>query len=126
MKNTKLLMIIACAFVFCFAGNAFSQTVPTVGGYNAVSISSADVVAAAEFAAKRQSAKRGTTVKVSAINRAESQIVAGTNYRLCLSANVFAGKRKASTKQFSAVVFKNLRGAFTLKSWKEERCGSGD
>jgi hypothetical protein len=73
-----------------------------------------EVVEAARFAVREVSAREGRRVSLVAVTRAEKQVVAGMNYKLRLS--VREGGR---TREVSAVVFRDLKGAYKLTSWDE-------
>jgi hypothetical protein len=91
---------------------------PKVGGYRSISSANRDVRAAYAFAVKTQSAtekKRFAFVKVL---KAESQVVAGTNYRICMLVREGKGRSKSVT----TVVYRNLEGAWSLTQWVEGRC----
>src|ERR1051326_6292054 len=55
-----------------------------VGGYKEVATDDPEVVAAAKFAVGAQGEKQNATIKLVSVEHAESQVVAGINYRLCL------------------------------------------
>jgi len=95
-----------------------------VGGYREVSIEDSLVVQAVG-AALLQKETGGTTVMLVAVERAEQQVVAGMNYRLCLRVRVTDTAEEIETVQLvRAVVYRNLAGEYRLSSWKEEVCGA--
>ena len=75
---------------------------PITGGYTTRLVTDADVIAVANFAAT----KLGTAT-VTTIQRAESQVVAGTNYRMVITLS--------DGKSYSIVVFVALDGTMQLK-----------
>jgi hypothetical protein len=82
------------------------------------------VQAAAEFAVSEQKKKQDDSpLSLVSIEHAERQVVAGTNYRLCLKVKqadeTDAGEDAQDVK---VVVFKNLKQEYSLKSWDEENC----
>lgn len=83
-----------------------------VGGYGETSKNDPDALAAARFAARREAQKLHARVSFRSIERAEVQVVAGLNYRLCMSVRI---KRK--TKAVTVVVYKNLKHKYSLTSW---------
>lgn len=105
-------VVCSCALV-CSA-----QAGKAVGGYREVSKTDKEVVAAADFAVKTQSEK-DTPFELVSIERAEKQIVSGSNYQLCLAVNAQNGQQQAS-----AVVYQNLQNEFSLTSWKFEKCST--
>jgi cell division septation protein DedD len=75
------IILIALSVVF---GSVVVGVAQRVGGYKEIAKDSPEVEAAAEFAVKEQGRKQEMTYKLVAIEHAESQTVAGINYRLCL------------------------------------------
>lgn len=105
---------------FCvLAGGAavcLGQPQRIAGGYGDISKKDATVVDAASFAIDRQ-AEKNASVEMISVERAERQVVAGSNYRLCIAYNA-GGKRQEAT----AVVYHNLRDEFALTSWTPGKC----
>jgi hypothetical protein len=118
-------MIVLAAFgvIFSFANVASAQI--KTGGYKKVAVSDAGVVAAANFAVTAQGEKQEATIEVASIEKAERQIVAGTNYKLCLEVNIADGNSDEPITQFiNAVIFQSLKKEYSLKSWEEtDSCG---
>ena len=87
--------------------------------------SDAGVVAAAEFAARTEGEKDGSEITVQSIEIAESQTVAGTNYKLCIEVFRIEAGDDVEVRQFiQTLVFRSLKKEYTLKSWEEaESCG---
>lgn len=119
------LAFVAVGLIFSFAFDAFAQVKrPVPGGYKTISKTSADARAAAEFAVEAESEKNNTTLRLEAIEKAEVQTVAGTNYRLCLQIIIEDEEADEEIRGFyQVVVFRNLKKEFTLKSWTESDCG---
>jgi hypothetical protein len=69
-----------------------------------------------------QSVKQEIAIEFSRVLTAARQTVGGTNYRLCIEADVFNEDDEAETKQFLVTVFRSLRNEFSLKSWSERKC----
>jgi peroxiredoxin len=116
----KLFVVLS---LFCFFLGNFNETnaqAPMTGGYMTASVSDADVAAAAAFAVKKAKAKKGVRYSLLAVERAEKQVVAGTNYKMCL--NVKEGDK---TENFTAVVFQNLKQKLSLTSW-DMSCAAND
>jgi Ca2+-binding EF-hand superfamily protein len=80
----------------------YSTLTAVVGSYTSRSVTDADVVAAAKFAAS----KLGTAT-LQTVLKAESQVVAGTNYRLSITLS--------DGKSYIAIVFQALDGTLQLK-----------
>jgi len=95
-----------------------------LGGYKEADKDSPEVGAAAEFAVKEQSRKQELTYKLVSIDHAESQIVAGVNYRLCLKVGYHKEDDDVDTTEFvRTVVYMNLKKEYSLTSWVQEDCG---
>lgn len=125
MKNNLRFTIIfaALAFIFAFAADARAQTdEPVVGGYSTVAASDAQIISAANFAVKAQAKKDKIKIRLVAVNKAAQQVVAGTNYKLCLSVEVIEKKKPAVPQIVEAIVFKNLRQKLALTSWAIAAC----
>jgi hypothetical protein len=87
-----------------------------LGGYRTASTTDERVVAAAEYAvAKKSEEQEGLTLDV--IEKAETQTVAGINYRLCLKVSLDDEKQEVK-----AVVYQNLQRDYSLTSWVVEDC----
>jgi hypothetical protein len=83
-----------------------------VGGYRAADVGDAGVQAAAQFAAQ------SVEGELSEIHQAQQQVVAGTNYQLSFSTT--------DGRQFTAVVFRALNGAYSVTSIDEQHDHHGD
>lgn len=84
------------------------------GGYAETSNSDPEALAAARFAIKKEAQKLHVRVSFRSIKRAEVQVVAGLNYRLCMTVMI---KRK--TREVTVVVYKNLKQKYSLTSWTD-------
>ena len=122
--STRFRSLAAILFV-AVSGVALSAVAQSAGGYREIAKDDEGVVAAAEFALKDQSEKKELTHKLISVEKAETQVVAGINYRLCLK--VGYQKDDADATEFvRVVVFRNLQKEFSLTSWTEESCGAND
>lgn len=131
--NIRFLMILAAlGVVFVFASNASAQArkMPIVGGYKALSVNDAEVVKASNFALIKMIEKSEMGIQLVSIEKAEYQMVAGKNFRVCMKVNVFdtveAMEDGGENEQgfLNAVVFYNLKGEFSLTSGTVvENCG---
>lgn len=88
-----------------------SEEATTVGGYSAISSDSAEVKAAAEFAVAEES-KKGTKIELKSITSAESQVVAGTNYKL----NIVV-EEGDTEKTVEVVIYQDLPQVMSVTSW---------
>lgn len=114
MKNYLRRSAIFAAFCILTGGAAAicpAQAGMMVGGYREVAKTDETVVDAANAAVDAR-AEVDASLKLVSIERAELQIVAGSNYRLCLTTNS-NDKRQEAT----AVMFLSLENEFTLTSW---------
>lgn len=93
------------------------------GGYREIDKADEGAVAAAEFAVKDQSEKKELTYKLVSVEKAETQVVAGINYRLCLKVSYQKQGEDSDTSDFvQVVVYRNLQKEYSLTSWTEEQC----
>src|SRR5436305_369233 len=86
MKKKLPLMLISVAInavMGCVIGLQAQQP-PVAGGYQKASRTEPDVISAVKFAIKEERRKKGVRVSLISIERAETQVVAGINYRICL------------------------------------------
>jgi uncharacterized lipoprotein NlpE involved in copper resistance len=88
-----------------------------VGGYASAERTSPDVIAAANVAVASQAARSGQKITLRSIVRAEQQIVAGVNYRLCLDVSV-----DGTSGEALAIVFRNLQQESSLTRWTSPGC----
>jgi hypothetical protein len=119
------LRLVAGLFVLgvMFGSAAVSQAQtrpPMVGGYKEAPTDDPEVRAAAEFAIGAQGEKENITIKLHSIEHAERQVVAGTNYKMCLRVGKGDDPEDADVM---VVVFRSLKKEYSLKSWVEETCG---
>jgi Aspartic acid proteinase inhibitor len=114
MKKVFRQMAIIAVLVLGFVLTASAQK---VGGFKKVSVDNERVVAAANFAvSKQEENEEGLTLD--SIERAETQVVAGTNFKLCLKVSL-----ADESQEVKVVVFQNLKQEFSLTSWDVENCG---
>ena len=119
------------AFAICIlafglgSSAALAQDAPApvmVGGYSETSIKDQDVRIAALFAVKAHALEKKKPHKLKAILKAQHQVVAGKNYKLCL--NVAEGKHFKHAHLIEAVVYKDLQQKLSLTSWSHVKsCG---
>ncbi len=125
MKNKILLimMIAVSGIIFGSATDTFAQMPPVVGGYSRTDAAAAEVVAATNFAVKAQMKKQRDKIKLVAVNNAARQVVAGMNYQMCLNVETTDRQTKKTAPQtVQTVVFKNLKGKYSLTSWAVAAC----
>ena len=111
--------------VLAIALGTIAASAQRLGSYREIDKSDEGAAAAAEFAVKAESESKEMTYKLVSIEHAESQVVAGTNYRLCLKVGYHKQDDDVDTTEFVRVVVnRNLQNQHSLTSWTEENCGS--
>lgn len=116
----KHLPVVMISLALCIAACCMLKVVvaqQTVGGYQEAPKADPATVAAANFAVTEQQQKQGGTITLVSIKRAETQLVAGINYRLCLKV-----KAEGKTQTVTAVVNKALNDKYSLTSWETGGC----
>lgn len=122
----KITAIMAAIVLVSVAGSAMVLAQRT-GGYKEIAKDDEGAMAAAEFAVKDQSEKKEMTYKLVSVEKAETQVVAGMNYRLCLKVGYHKeGEEAESTESVRVVVFRSLQKEYSLTSWAEEDCGESN
>lgn len=120
----KMKLIQLSIFTMFLIVVAFSQTKVSaqadqiVGGYGDISVKSKEARRAADVAVHSRSARTGKKITLVRIKKAEQQVVAGLNYRICMS--VREGRRKPYL--VTAVVYQNLKNKRSLSKWKKGDC----
>ena len=95
-----------------------------VGGYREINKDDDGAMAAANFAVKAESEQKEMTYKLVSVEHAESQVVAGINYRLCLKVGYHKQDDDVDATEFvRVVVYRNLQSEYSLTSWTQEDCG---
>ena len=127
MNLRIIILLAALGVIFGSAVSVFAQTddmkMPMAGSYAKADTTDAEVVAAAKFAVKAEAKKQRAKISLVSVNRAEEQVVAGRNYRLCLKVETTEkGKKTKTSKIIEAVVFQNLKQKLSLTSWTETDC----
>lgn len=124
--NKRLFSIALSIGVFMTLA-VVSASAQKVGGYKEVSASDAAVQAAAEFAVNAQAEKTEKEISLVDVIKAERQVVAGSNYRLCLKVTSQGEIGEADATHFvQAVVYVDLKGNRKLSSWAMSDCGDED
>jgi hypothetical protein len=113
-KNIFQLTLFVALIVGAYAANVSAQI---AGGYSDTEVTSAEAKRAAMIAVRSRASRTHTTVTLLKINKAETQVVAGLNYRICM--RVREGKR---VKTVTAVVYQNLKNKYSLTNWKAGGC----
>ena len=124
--KTKLVAFVG-AILLLMVGGLTMVWGQKLGGYKEIAKDDEGAVAAAEFAVKAQSEKKETTYTLVSVEKAETQVVAGINYRLCLKVSFRKeGEEAETTQAVRVVVFRSLQREYSLTSWAEEECGENN
>ncbi len=123
MKN--FLRVFTVAVVFCLGLTALvpaSTGASTgqgrvLGGYKDCPTDDEEVLAAANAAVTQQSAQTDQTITLVSVDKARRQVVAGTNYDLCLTVEI-----EGESTSVSVQVFTSLQRERTLKGWAVKDC----
>jgi hypothetical protein len=95
-------------------GHSVTRHLPIAGGYSATHQGGTDFSSAVAFAAREESRRSGTPIRIVKITRRETQVVAGTNLRI----RVVALRNGATPETADIVVFRDLFGHQQLTSWR--------
>jgi Aspartic acid proteinase inhibitor len=117
MKKSLPIVIILLALSLTIGIAPGSAAQQQTGGYQKAPKDDPPVVAAAKFAVSDQQTKQGGTVELVSIKRAETELVSGINYRLCLRVKV-----NGKTQTVTTIVNKTLDDRHTLTSWETGGC----
>lgn len=115
LRSMAASVVLGIAF-FCGARGVMAQSKPVAGGYAQASVRAPEVVAAARFAVREQGSKEGSLFWLDLIKGAEVQVVAGLNYKLSLV--VLGIDKNIKPRYVTVVVYKNLKGEYSLSSWE--------
>jgi hypothetical protein len=129
MKKSLQLGLIAIALGIAFGSlnTINAQQRPIVGGYKKIATDVPEVVSAAEFAVKEQTRKGGSSVKLISVEAAESQLVQGMNYRMCLQVEIEDEVNNVVVKQgVKVVVYRDLKKKYSLTKWEEADCSESN
>jgi hypothetical protein len=114
--NTRKILVFVGLYLLI--GGLVGVSAQMVGDYRKIMKTDAGVVSAAKFAVKQEKRKKANRrMSLASIERAESQIVAGTNYKICMKVI-----NNAKIQDVTAVVYLNLKNKFSLTSWKQGGC----
>lgn len=130
MKKYLMTLLFSAVFCLFLGATAFAQQPPSsggpkAGGYRTLSSDDERAGLAADFALKEKSKEMEVDLSLDSIVKAESQVVAGTNYRVCME--VYAPSKEAETDGVHfvvrAVIYVNLKNEYKLTKWEEiESC----
>jgi hypothetical protein len=112
-------------FVLAIALGGVATRAQRLGGYRVIDKADEGAATAAEFAVKAESEKKEIAYKLISVEHAETQTVAGINYRLCLKVGHKQDDDDA-TEFVRVVVYRSLQNQYSLTSWTEEDCGGDE
>ncbi|HQU82836.1 MAG TPA: cystatin domain-containing protein [Pyrinomonadaceae bacterium] len=138
MRKNVTTLLFAVVFCMFFAVSGFAQRPPKrtdaappmttasamptdeqiAGGYATRKTNDKAVVAAVKKGLALKNKEMKTAYKLGKINAAESQVVAGTNYKVCLSIYVLK-KGKKEMSNVNAVIYQDLKNVYQVTSWEE-------
>ena len=103
------------------------QRPPMVGGYKKIATNAPEVVSAAEFAVREQARKGGSSLRLISVEAAESQLVQGVNYRLCLQVEIEDEVNNVIvTQSAKVIVYRDLKKKYSLSKWEEADCSENE
>ncbi len=118
----KLIVFGSLTLVFVFGAFASESRVAAqddiAGGYADASVRDKDVRKAANFAVTQRSKNVKRKFTLVSIRKAELQVVAGLNYRVCMRVRDNRGRVSTVT----TVVYKNLKNRLSLSRWRSGGC----
>lgn len=114
LRKSFLLTVVCIAFLAACNTSAPAPVPSPVlsGGWSRATPNDSRIQGAAEYAVKTQALATQSILKLSSIQSAQQQVVAGMNYRLNLSV-LKNGKEQSA----EAVVWKKLDGTYQLTDW---------
>lgn len=122
IKLNIFLSLLVVIFAGAVAGFAQEDDEPFAGGYIKASVTDKQVIEAAKFALKKRSYSTKTTINLLSIKKAQTQVVAGSNYKICLHIR-YRRRAKGRDEQFvEVVVYRNLKKVYALTSWTVKNC----
>src|SRR5688500_2991795 len=107
-----LLTVLALLILGANIAAPRAQERPIAGGYGERPTNDRSVTAAAAFAVRERGRQTRRRITLLSITSAESQVVAGVNYRLVMDVREGGEVRSVTT-----VVHQNLRRRLSLVSW---------
>lgn len=102
-----------------------AQQPPVSGGYTAQSVEDQEIQRIAEEAVKMKGKELQAELMLNAIHKAETQVVAGVNYRLCIETFIPSNDPMTDgvVQYNQTVVYKNISGELKITEWKEDEKG---
>ena len=110
MTQTRAALILS----FLSLGTVTAQI---TGGYGPISTADPMVILAARYALMSQNAQMSSKYTLKSINKAQSQVVAGINYHVCISL-----RREDTIRTAEALVYQNLQRKWSVTRWAWNKC----
>jgi hypothetical protein len=121
MYKKVFLVFVAVAFMAIFSvaeASAQTNVEPQItGGYSDTPVTSKEVKAAAAVAIADHNKATKDSAKLVSITKAQLQVVAGLNYRICMKIKV-----NGKVRRVTAVVYKDLKQKSSLSMWTPGNC----
>lgn len=111
------MIIVALYVASGSVSGLLAQQPPVAGGYQEASKTDREIMSAAKFAIRKERRNEGVPLSLITIERAETQVVAGINYKLCLRVKV-----NGVTQDATAIVYKDLEQNYALSGWETTAC----
>ena len=87
------------------------------GGYRQISTADPLVILAARYALMSQNTQLSGKYTLKSINKAQSQVVAGVNYHVCITL-----RRDDTLRTAEAIVFHNPQRKWSVTRWTWNKC----
>ena len=113
MPHPGLIPIFALALCLWF--NFPAKANPVSGGFSTSNTKNAGVVKAAKFAISEHKQQTGSQLVLQQIVKAQTQVVAGLNFQLCLKVKQ---SKPTQTMLVAAKVYQNLEQQMQLVQWE--------
>jgi cystatin-C len=124
MRKQTIVFVTIAFFALFAAGEASAQGRPVLGGFKEMSKTDAVVLKAARFAASSEAKRTDKEIEFISVIKAERQVVAGTNYRMCLKVNDSGAEGQDEAEVFVKVVVNvDPKGVYKLLSYEASDCG---
>ncbi|HQU82837.1 MAG TPA: cystatin domain-containing protein [Pyrinomonadaceae bacterium] len=114
----KNLLTVFLTAVFC-AVLSLTANAQKVGGYKSAPTNRADVVTAVSKALEIKSKETEFNLRLDSVEKAETQTVAGTNFRVCMLIHAYEEGETTQSFYVKAVIYRNLKNEFSVTKWDE-------
>ncbi len=103
------------AVALCLPLPLLASAAPVTGGFSQANTQHADVIKAARFAIAQRKQQTGNKLALQKIEHAQTQVVAGLNFQLCLKVKQ---TKPSQTLRVAAKVYQNLDQQMQLSQWE--------